>query len=371
MSAQINGHVAEGFEPVAEAFAGTFGGPFEKWNTGGALAVQVHGKPVVDIWSGIADARTARPWERDTATVMFSSSKGLVAIAAARLVQEGRLDYNAKVTDYWPEYGAASKQDTLVRHLLSHQAGLPNPDPTLTNDELIAWPTIVSSLAAQTPLWTPGADHAYHGLTYGWLAGEVIRRITGQSVGEYVRTLITGPLGVDAWIGIPESVQSRVAYLVDEPPIEPRQLPASAEDGGMNDPKVRAAEIPAANGIATARALATIWSASFQDVGGVHRLLEDDTIAEATAVQTEGDAYADGNSPHLRWGMGFMLDSPPVRPFLGHASFGHDGAGGQVAFADPENGIGFAYLTNFLSKSPDNFDRGTSIVEALKGVLRG
>jgi CubicO group peptidase (beta-lactamase class C family) len=367
VSAGFSGYVASGFEAVAEAFAGTFGGSYAGWNTGGALAVLIHGRPVLDIWGGVADVRTERPWDQDTATVMFSSTKGLVAIMAARLVQEGRLDYNARVTDYWPEYGVAGKEDTLVRHLLSHQAGLPAPRPELTDDDLIRWDTVVSSLAGQTPLWTPGTDHAYHGLTYGWLVGEVIRRITGQSVGQYLRTLITGPLDADAWIGIPDPEQSRVAFLTEEPPIAERPLPLTGEVGGMNDPKVRAAEVPASNGIATARALATIWSAAFQEVSGVPRLLTDEVIAEATAVQSDGAAWGDGNAAYLRWGMGFMLDSPPGRPFLGASSFGHDGAGGQVAFADPASGVGFAYLTNFMSKN--QFDRGTSIVDALKSVL--
>lgn len=387
MTLTIHGFTEPGFEAVGDAFAAAFDG---KPHMGAALAIRHHGRPVVDLWAGSTGV-DGEPWQEDTLSVIFSCTKGLVSILAATLVQEGRLDYEALVSDYWPEFAAAGKERVRVKDLLAHRSGLSAPRVALTPDDILDWDTVVSRLAAQEPLWEPGDGYAYHAITHGWLIGEVIRRITGRSVGQYFHNTIAGRFGLDAWIGLPTEQQYRVATMLVGPSL--RQLSvqqaAAREPGvvdwaeqamilggalphelvgdgtGWNDPRVREAEIPGAGGIATARALATIWSATFTPTDGV-RLLSDETIAEATILQSSGAPVWNVPGPWPSWGMGFQLGSG-ARPYITPQGFGHDGAGGQVAFADPGVGIGFAFLTNQMEGIGDV--RGTAIVDALSGVL--
>lgn len=393
----LKGFVSPGFEAVADAFASTLNDS----QSGGALAVRVDGQVVLDLWGGVADERNGRTWESSTPSTIFSCTKGLVSILVAHLVSTGLLDYEAKVTEYWPEFGARGKEQTRVRHLLSHRAGLSAPRVDLTLEDILDWNTMVHVLEDQEPLWSPGAGWGYHALTHGWLNGEVIRRITGTSVGEYFQELIAQPLRVDAWIGLPENLIGTPAHLqlVDPGqdsaqaqispsttvggPVSPiftdqewmdRAMTLGGALGGLvssdkpdfNDPRLQRAEIPGAGGIATARALATIWSATVVETDGV-RLLNDDVIRTSSVVQSEGSAvFSSEVPPHPRWGMGFMLNSER-RGFLTPSSFGHDGAGGQVGFADPINRVGFGYITNRMELAEDN--RAASIIAALRGVL--
>lgn len=390
MSVTIHGTVAEGYEPVRDAFEAAFDG---KPSMGGALSIRRDGQAVVDLWGGVADERDERMWEGDTPSVVFSCTKGLVSILAARLVQEGRLHYDAKVSTYWPEFAAAGKSGVRVRDLLSHRSGVSAPREALALDEVLDWDRVVSRLAAQEPLWEPGTGYAYHAITHGWLAGEVIRRVTGMSVGQYFDQLVAGPLGADAWIGLPAGRHPSVAHLqvgatltqlvVQQAAARPAGVIDWSDqamtlggafppelvtvDGGFNDPHVQAAQIPGAGGIASARALATIWSATVAETNGV-RLLDDTTIAAATVPQSEGAPVWDVPGPWPRWGMGFQLDSE-ARRYLGDSGFGHDGAGGQVAFADRDARLGFAFITNQMEAIDDV--RATRIVDALREVLRG
>lgn len=389
MTTLINGTVAPGFEPVREAFQLAFA---DKPTMGAALAIRHEGGQVVDLWGGVEDERTREPWQQDTLGVGFSCTKGLVSILAARLVQEGRLDYDDRVMDYWPEFGTAGKEDVRVSDLLSHRSGVSAPRVHFGREDVLDWSRVVSALAAQEPLWQPGSGYAYHAITHGWLVGEVIRRITGRSVGQYFAELVTTPLKAEAWIGLPAALHSRVAHMhvgatlaelvrqqakARTPGVTDWLLQAMTlggaftpelvtEHGGFNDPAVQSAEIPGAGGIATARALASIWSSTIIETDGV-RLLDGDTIARATQVKSEGAPVWNVPGPWPRWGMGFQLDSEPRR-YLGASGFGHDGAGGQCAFADPEFGIGFAFLTNQM-EAIDDF-RATRIVDALREVLR-
>jgi CubicO group peptidase (beta-lactamase class C family) len=383
----VQGTVAPGFEPVLEAFRDAVADDGE---TGAALAVRHRGATVVDLWAGVADRRTGREWTADTPSVVFSCTKGLMSILLARLVQEGRLDYEALVTEIWPQYGAAGKASTRVRDAISHRAGLSAPRVDWSRDDILDWERATALLAAQEPLWEPGTAWSYHAITHGWITGELVRRVTGISPGEYFAELIADPLALDAWIGLPAAEQERVAHLVVGPtlerhyanwpgPAEPGAVdwPARAgtlggalpdalvgEDDGFNRADVRAAQIPGAGGIASARALATIWSATVVETDGI-RLLDDATVRRATRVQTEGEPYFAVPAPWPRWGMGFQLDSA-ARRYLGPGSFGHDGAGGQVAFADLDQRIGFAFLTNRMEAGDD---RGTRIVSALGSAL--
>ena len=376
-----------GFEPIADAFEEIISADPKM---GGALSIRLEGETVVDLWGGVADERSGSPWEEDTLNVIFSATKGLTSLLAARLVQNGMLDYEASVTEYWPEFGQAGKGKTKVKHLLSHQAGLAVLQEDLTIEDVLDWNKVVSRLEVEEPLWIPGENHAYHAITHGWLIGEVIRRIVGMSVGDYFRSTIAEPLKADTWIGLPSSEESRVAHLhttegfesffsdlernpTREGDFSIRSLtlgkafpPTLATlDGGFNEPRVHAAEIPGAGGISTARGLATIWSATVAVTDGV-RLLEDRVIEEATRVQSEGRPFPGGEPPYHHFGMGFQLSSQ-ARKFFGPSSFGHDGAGGQCAFADNKYHVGFAFLTNQMDGSTD--ERSIRLIEALQSRL--
>ncbi|WP_338720144.1 serine hydrolase domain-containing protein [Devosia sp. XK-2] len=385
MTIHVHGSVEPAFESVAGAFAKAFDG---RPTMGGALHVMIGGQSVVDLWAGIADERTGRTWTQDTPSVIFSCTKGLMSILVARLVEQGRLDYAAPVARYWPEFAVAGKGDVTVGQTLAHQAGLSAPRETLTESDIVDWGRVVAILAAQEPLWPPGKGYAYHALTHGWLTGELVRRVTGMSAGTYFREVITEPLKADAWIGLPDELADRPAHLQVSAPLSALwadeaskpapnwpcramtlgdALPADlvTDDGGFNRQRIRAAEIPGAGGIATAKALATIWSATVVETNGV-RLVDDAVIAQATQTQSEGVSVFGGDPPYSRWGYGFQLDSE-ARRYLGESCFGHDGAGGQVGFADPQRQIGFGFVTNWMMGPEDQ--RATGIISALREVV--
>lgn len=385
MMIAVHGSVEPGFEPVADAFADAFAG---RPTMGGALHVTIGGQSVIDLWAGRADERSGRAWSQDTPSVVFSCTKGLMSILIARLVQDGQLDYDAPVTRYWPEFAQAGKAGITVGQALAHQAGLSAPREDLTEDDIVNWDRMVSALAAQEPLWPIGTGYAYHALTHGWLTGELVRRVTGKSAGAYFRELVTDPLGADAWIGLPDALADRPAHLQVSAPLSALwadeaskpapnwpykamtlgdALPADlvSDDGGFNRQRIRAAEIPGAGGVATAKALATIWSATVVPTQGI-RLIDDAVIATATRPRSEGAPVFGGDPPYSRWGYGFQLDSE-ARRYLGDGCFGHDGAGGQVGFADPARQIGFGFVTNWMMGPEDQ--RATGIISALRQVL--
>lgn len=385
----IEGRVAPGFEPVAEAFAAAFSG---RPQMGAALAIRHEGREIVSLWGGLADDRLNTAWTEQTASVIFSCSKGLVSILAAQLADQGRLDYDAPVAQYWPEFAQAGKGSVTVRQLIGHQAGLSAPRASLSFEDLLDWDTVTRQLAHQVPLWTPGTGYAYHALTHGWLVGELVRRVTGKSVGAVFAEAVARPLGASAWIGLPPYHDGPVAHLqvapqlaglwdadaaldTDAAPNWPYRamtlggaLPAALvkPDGGFNDRRLQSAEVPGAGGVATAGALAAIWSATVTPTRGV-TLLSPAIVAQATATVTEGAPVFPAQPPYARWGMGFQLDSG-ARRYLTAQSFGHDGAGGQSAFADPVRHIGFAFLTNWMEAAEDR--RATGIIDALRTVLR-
>jgi CubicO group peptidase (beta-lactamase class C family) len=204
---EINGSVAPGFESVRDAFVANFDKGTE---VGASFAAYHRGQKVVDLWGGVADLETGRPWRENTLALVFSTTKGVTAICANKLAQEGRIDVDAPVVQYWPEFAAGGKSDIPVSYLLSHQAGLAWIDGEMTAEEAFSWEPVVDALARQVPHWEPGTKHGYHATTYGWLVGEVIRRVTGMSVGAYLREAIAAPLGLDFWIGLPESEESQI-----------------------------------------------------------------------------------------------------------------------------------------------------------------
>lgn len=383
---RVDGHVDPAFEAVREAFVESVA---HDRPTGAALAIRHEGRPVVDLWAGQADVRSGTPWRADTVSVVFSCTKGLMSILVAQLVQEGLLDYDEPAARVWPEFAQAGKQDTTVGDMLAHRAGLMAPSIPLSTDDILDWDLVTSRLAAQEPLWRPGSAYGYHAITHGWLGGELVRRVTGKSPGTAFAERVASPLGADAWIGLPAERRGQPAYAWSGPSLRGVVPPVSDSreielldttmslggalpvslvgDGtGFNDPRIQSAEVPGAGGIASARALAAIWSATVVETERV-RLLSDEVIARASEERSSGAPFVGMPQPWSRWGAGFQLDSP-ARRYLTQRSFGHDGAGGQVTFADPVTKSGFAFITNRMERG-DVDARGTRIVDALRGVL--
>ncbi|MDG4825140.1 serine hydrolase [Asanoa sp. WMMD1127] len=376
----VRGDVDERFGPLAEVFADNF---TSRQEVGAALAVYVGGHKVVDLSGGVAEPGSARPFTAETPAVVFSCTKGVLAVCAYLLVEAGTLDLDAPVVRYWPEFGRHGKQDTTVRWLLAHRAGLPALDEPMRRADVLAWRPVIAAIEAQRPLWTPGTAHSYHAMTYGWLVGEVIRRITGLLPGAFFAQRVAGPLGLRTWIGLPASQRSTVAWTLAPPPDPDLALDPVAERGltmggafafpadadgvvSFNDPAIQAAGVPGAGGMSTADGLARLYAACVSDVDG-QRLLGRASIDDAVTVRSAGRQVYGGADTGHRWGTGFMLDSRPARPMLGPRSFGHDGAGGLLAFGDDEHEVGFAYVVNQMGPSTD--DRAIRLTAALRSCL--
>ncbi|TWE28727.1 serine hydrolase domain-containing protein [Prauserella muralis] len=398
--------VARGWGKVADAFRENFEGDGE---VGAACSVYAGGRLVVNLWDGLAEREANRPWRRHTITQVASTTKGATAICAHLLVQRGLLDLDAPVVRYWPEFGANGKDRIPVRWLLSHQAGLPVVDGPLMFEQACAWDPVIRALEAQPPLWEPGTQHVYHAMTYGFLVGEVVRRITGRSLGTFFAEEVARPLGLSAWIGLPERHERRVATIHHAAPFSVEELLAglikvtgldadtvtawvtalyspgsvairAGELGGaLTTPDYhltrawRAAEFPAANMVADAHSIARMYAATVSRVDGV-RLLDPATVRTATEIHTDTTPMH-GLPPGLNipadrsfnMSLGFWRACPPY-PMLSPASFGHPGSGGSVGFADPDAQVGFGYVTNLWNFRP-NDPRATNLANAVRTCL--
>ncbi|MBW8796174.1 MAG: beta-lactamase family protein [Streptomyces sp.] len=386
----VHGTVAAGFEPVRDAFASNFELLGDR---GAAVAVYRDGHRIVDLWGGTrdfdGDAGDA-PWERGTAQIVRSATKGVAAAVLLLLHQRGELDLDAPVGAHWPEYKAAGKERTLVRQLLAHSAGVPVLDRPLTPAEAADPDLGAAAVAAQAPVWEPGTDHGYHAQTYSWLTGELVRRVTGRTVGEWIADEIAGPLGAGLWLGLPEAEQGRVGRVgpapapetagalrtrpkraVSEAYADPDSLTRRAFGAisplpDENDPAYRAAALPASNGIATADGLARFYASLIGDVDGGRRLFTPGTVELARAEQSAGPDRV--LVVATRFGLGYMLHGS-ASPLLSPGSFGHPGRGGALAFADPESGIAFGYVTNGFRKSVTADPRAQALVRAVRTAL--
>jgi CubicO group peptidase (beta-lactamase class C family) len=389
---EIQGRVADGFEPVLDAFTSTMDGVAPEGVRGGAAtSLVVDGELVVDLWAGTADAAptadpVGREWGADTRAVVFSSTKGVIALCVLHLCQAGLLDLDAPVARYWPEFAQQGKDSVTVRQTLGHRAGVPVVDGISKREQVLSWEAMVTALADQIPLWEPGTAYQYHALTYGWLGGELIRRVSGQLPGAYLQEVFAGPLALRTAIGVPVADQGDIATIIPAAPADPANpdddpasIPARAISinsslifpGGRprhdwNDADVLAAQIPGANGVSSARDLAALYAAVVGTAapGG---LLGDAVITDAMTVQSQGPNF-DGSSvePTARWGAGLEVSSP-VRPMFGPGSFGHAGAGGQLAFGDIDHRAGFAYVTNRMGGDEDS--RANDVVAAARKLL--
>jgi CubicO group peptidase (beta-lactamase class C family) len=342
---------------------------------------------VIDLWGGHADAEHHRPWASDTLVSVASTTKGFAAACLARLADEGRLDPDAPVARYWPEFAQAGKQAIPVRWLLCHRAGLPAIRAPLPPEALYDWARMTRELAAEAPFWEPGAQHGYHALTFGHLVGEVLRRIDGRSLGHYLCDEIARPLGLDFHIGVPEHDEARCAEIVagDAARGRANKLYARMRDRdsllGMvfgNPPRRRdtvnttawrRAEIPAANGHGTAHAIARFYGALARggELDGV-RVLSREALVRATQEQAYGpDAVLVGL--HTRFGLGFMLAHRGLPLGTSPRAFGHPGMGGSLGFADPDARLGFAYVTNRMQSGLAGDARGFALVSAVYASL--
>ncbi|MEV0966749.1 serine hydrolase domain-containing protein [Streptomyces sp. NPDC049910] len=381
----IQGHCDTRFAAVRAAFEENF---VQRGELGAAVAVRVGGRTVVDLWGGWADAAGTRPWERDTLVNVWSTTKGPVALCVHILADRGLLDLDAPVATYWPEFAAAGKESVLVRHLLSHRSGLAGLREPHTFAELCDWELTVARLAATEPWWEPGTRSGYHALTFGFLVGEVVRRVTGLLPGAFLREAVTGPHGVDFAVGLPEKDHHRAAELVHAPSsstggqaamfseLDPVTLAAAANPvvgaAEANGPRWRAAEIPAANGHGTARAVAELYGiVASGGVLGDSRVL---SIAAAERVR-EGQ----GPCRDLVLGAGFDHDTEIALGLWLSGSngsygpnpraIGHDGFGGSFGLADPETELSMGYVMNRMGPRIADDPRKTALIEAVYRAL--
>lgn len=363
----IQGQCDPRFAAVREAFAENFA---LRGEVGASVAVTVEGALVVDLWAGHADAARSQPWTRDTLVNVYSVTKGMAATCVHLLVDRGLLDLDAPVARYWPEFGRAGKEAIRVRWLLSHRAGVPAVERALPSEMAYDWDGMCAELVAQKPWWEPGRKHGYHAFTFSWLVGEVVRRISGKSLGRFLMDEVSSPLGIDAHIGCGPDLDARIADLLPSPPPPPppsgqtdpfaalladrSSLPSKALNnppirrGQVNTREWRAAELPAANGHSNARAVARLYAmlANGGQLDGV-RILRPETIENARTEQSAGVDAVLGREN--RFALGFSLPSPAFQISKNLRAFGNVGLGGALGFADPEARMSFGYAMNQMA----------------------
>lgn len=384
--APVSGVVDPAFVAVAEEFDRNF---TARGEVGASLHVLVDGRPVVDLWGGVADPATGRPWERDTVGVVFSCTKAAVALCVHLLLASGEIREDMPVTQVWPQFGANGKGDITIGMLLNHSAGIPVLSEPLGSGMLEDWEYMVGRIADQAPFWRPGERHGYHPVTFGFVLGEVVRRVTGSSIGGFFASEIAGPQGLDFWIGLPPEIEPRVAPIVKGIAGEVTTTPfldaALHQRGsipnlfvfnsgdwsrvGVNTRAGRAAEIPAANGVTNGRGLAQMYANVLRGpVAG--------SLGGLESAPAHSMPVSDGLDATLlmrtRFRGGFMLsmdngarlgDGHSMR--IGSRAFGHCGSGGSIGFADPELGLSVGYTMNKQGPGTLLNERGRALVDAI------
>lgn len=391
----IDGHCDPAFRRVRAEFERNFA---ERGEVGASVCAIVGGRTVVDLWGGLADRRAGTSWQRDTLVLVWSSTKGATALSAHILASRGQLDYDAPVVYYWPEFAAGGKEAIPVRWLLDHQAGLPVVREPLQPGELYDWKSVTAKLAAQEPFWEPGTRQGYAAQTFGFLIGELVRRIDGRDIGRFFRDEIAGPLGLDFWIGLPDELHARVAPTIRpdvRPPGEPpwkflvvaqrepdslagrvlRNTGRFADAHDHDTPHAYRALLPGQGGIANARGLAGLYvplaagGGSLVDAGTLAQMGRVSSATACDAVLLIG----------LRFGLGFMMSSDNRRAgpgatdsiILGESALGHAGMGGSLGFADPAAELSFGYAMNKQGRGVLLNERGQSLVDATYDSLGG
>lgn len=393
------GTLSGSYDPRFASVAGEFEKNYrERGEIGASVCVMIDGETVVDLWGGTARTETGAAWDSDTLSVVWSSTKGAVSLCTHLLASRGQLDLDAPVAEYWPEYAQNGKAATTVKMLLNHQSGICAVSEPLAVGAYADWETMVAAIEKQAPFFEPGTAHGYEALTYGWLLGEVIRRVTGQSLGTFFREAIAEPLGLDFWIGLPREHESRTARMilpepdVDDPSpfframMDPKsvQFLALGNSGGYMDydeagvrrfdtPTAHAAEIGAAGGLTNGRGLAGMYAplACGGSLNGTE-YVSADTLARMGAVASAGGRDVTLLAP-MRYSLGFFkaIDNrrgpPGVQDsmFLPEPAFGHPGYGGSIGFADPQALLSFGYNMNRMGPGMLLNPRGQSLIDAV------
>jgi CubicO group peptidase (beta-lactamase class C family) len=386
------GTVKPGFERVAEAFRKNFD---KNGEIGASVCLTVGGETVVDLWDGVADPKTGAAWTRDTVSIVFSCTKGATALCAHVLASRGKLDLDAPVVELWPEFGRHGKEHVTTRMMMDHSSAVPALRAPVKESGPYEWDYMTARLADEVPFWPPGTRNGYHGFTFGWTVGEMVRRASGKSLGTFFREEVAGPLGLDFWIGLPEEIEPRVApitpYLykaADAVTPFMRDLATDKQSiaslfffnvgawrtKGANARESHAAEIGAANGITNARGLAGMYAPL---ANGGAALVDAKTLARMGEVSMGTHDDATLRIP-TRFALGFMKSMDNRRRsmaaklwgedcdsvILGSAAFGHVGAGGSLGFADPAAGLSFGYTMNRMGPGLLMNERGQALVDA-------
>jgi CubicO group peptidase (beta-lactamase class C family) len=395
----VEGTCSPQFDGVRAEFERNFA---ERGEVGAAVHLTVDGETVVDLWGGSTDPTGRQAWTDDTLVHVWSCTKGATALCAHILASRGDLDLDAPVTTYWPEFGKNGKDGTLVRHLLNHRAGVPALREPLPPGAFYDWAYMADAFAREEPFWEPGTQHGYHGLTFGFLVGEVVRRVSGQSLGTFFRDEVAGPLGLDFWLGLPESQEPRVAPIIPVDPAQPgASLPtlyhvAFADPGslqgllamnhggymmpGESDTRqAHAAEIGSTGGITNARGLAGMYRplALGGEYDGV-RLVDEAQLRRMSTVSSS-TAMDPVVLVGTRFSLGFMkaidnrhFENPADKEgvLFTEDAFGHSGFGGSIGFADPKARMSFGYVMNRMGSGSGGLnDRGQSLVDAAYRAL--
>ena len=381
----ISGYCAPGFAGVLDAFRANF---VDRKEVGASLCLTHEGKTVVDLWGGLANPHTQAPWTKDTVSIIYSCTKAATALCAHMLVERGLLDYDMPVGDLWPEFATAGKEDTTVAMMLAHTAPVPHLRAPIKDGGLIDWDYMVGRIAAEDAHWAPGTRQGYHGLTYAWTVGQLVRLAAKKSLSDFFREEVAVPLGLDFHIGLPEADEARVAPMIASDPAEvnfnsrffkavtgePGSLPqlflTNQGKANFNSREVHAAEIGSANGISNARGLAGMYAPLANGGGAVLRSTTIEQMSRVCAA-TQMDAVL---MQPMRFSMGFMASTDNRKLggdslLIGEAGFGHVGMGGSIGFADPAAKLSFGYTMNRMGAGILLNERGQSLVDAAYQTL--
>jgi CubicO group peptidase (beta-lactamase class C family) len=381
----VEGTVEPGFEGLREEFERQFG---QGQHVGASVAVYHRGRPVVDLWGGASDEASGAPWQRGTMATTFSTSKGLTATCLHVLADRGKVSYDDLISKYWREFAQHGKANVTVRHALTHQSAIPQQPEGYLNDAMLDWQKMIHGMEQLEPLWEPGKENGYHAYNFGWIVGELVRRIDGRSVGTFLREEIAGPLGIDGlYIGAPAEAEPRIATLVSRIEMTPemqaaqsaflegsyfaRAMPSWMGDtiAFMNTPEAHRAEIPAAGGIMTARDLARMYAclAGSGQLDGV-RIMSEERIRAMTEQQPlRRDLVI---SVEIPWGLGYMLGGGIITTQGPRATaFGHAGFGGSIGFSDPEIEMAFGFVPNALTLDLLGGSRADALAKAARDAI--
>ena len=388
---RVEGRVHDDFTGVADAFVENFA---SRGEVGASVSLSVEGETVVDLWGGHFDADGTAAWEEDTVSLVFSVTKAATALCAHLLIERGELDLHAKVTDYWPEFGQAGKENATVEMMLNHSVGLAAFREPVKEGGFTDWDYTVGLLERQEPFWEPGTRNGYHMISFGWTVGELVRRVSGKSLGTFFADEFAGPLGLDFWIGLPEEIEPRVSHMLPYVPgpdmpmteftqallTQPESISALSllnmgnhSLGAPDRREMHAAELGGGGGISNARSLAKLFT-PLATGGGDY--FTPDSIARMSQISMATQKDATLLIP-TRFALGFMksMDNRH-RPhgdiesaIIGDRAFGHVGAGGSIGFADPECRLGFGYTMNQMGAGLLLNDRGQAVVDAAYTAL--